>query len=156
MEAESRETLRIIDANLNRIGEGLRVLEELARLMLDDAALTQELKDMRHKMVRANWSLRRQLLQARDSTGDVGIDIEASDEKGQRSLPETVAANSRRVQEALRVMEEMAKIPGIDLDSDKYKQARFALYTIEKELLLKLLRQDKVTEADEIAGESKG
>jgi len=156
MEAESRETLRIIDANLNRIGEGLRVLEELARLMLDDAALTQQLKDMRHKMVRADWSLRRQLLQARDSAGDVGVDIEASDEKGQRSLPETVSANSRRVQEALRVMEEMAKIPGINLDSDKYKQARFALYTIEKELLLKLLHQDKVPEADEIAGESKG
>jgi len=41
-EATSGQTLRIIDANLNRIGEGLRLLEDIARLLLDDAALTQQ------------------------------------------------------------------------------------------------------------------
>ncbi|GAH95000.1 unnamed protein product [marine sediment metagenome] len=46
-EATSYQTLRIIDANLNRIGEGLRLLEDLARLLLNDATLTQQLKTMR-------------------------------------------------------------------------------------------------------------
>lgn len=137
-------TLRIIDANLNRIGEGLRVLEEIARLLLDDAALSQRIKDMRHEMVKVNLSLEKQFLQARNSEGDVGINLEASGEAKYKDIPATVVANARRVQEALRVMEEMAKNPGVPLESDKFKQARFNLYTIEKELFSKLMRRGEV------------
>lgn len=132
-------TLRIIDANLNRIGEGLRVLEEIARLLLDDAALSQRIKDMRHEMVKVNLSLEQKFLEARNSEGDVGINLEASGEAKYKDIPATVVANARRVQEALRVMEEMAKNPGVPLESDKFKRARFNLYTIEKELFSKLV-----------------
>ncbi len=138
MEIPSK-TLRIIDANLNRIGEGLRVLEDIARLVLDDAALSQQLKDMRHEMVTVDLSLEQQFLQARDAAGDVGINLEATGGEGHRDLGATVVANARRVQEALRVMEEVAKNPGVNLDSAKFKQARFHLYTIEKELFAKLV-----------------
>ena len=146
-EAISRQTLRIIDANLNRIGEGLRLLEDLARLLLNDATLTQQLKTMRHEILRGDWSFHQQLLNARDSESDVGITIEAPGDEKQRELPITVVANARRVQESLRILEELAKIPGttLKLDSEKFKQARFNLYTIEQNLLSKLLRQDKVT-----------
>jgi len=143
-EAISKQTLRIIDANLNRIGEGLRFLEDLARLLLNDATLTQQLKTMRHEMLRGDWSFQQQLLQARNSEGDVGISIEAPGEEKQRELPIMVVANARRVQESLRVLEEMAKIPEVKLNSEKFKQARFTLYTIEQALLSKLLRQDKI------------
>ena len=142
--AMSSQTLRIIDANLNRIGEGLRLLEDLARLLLNDIALTQQLKTMRHELIRDDWSFHQQLLNARDSEGDVGINIEAPGEEKQRELPITVVANARRVQESLRVMEELAKIPDTKLDPEKFKQARFNLYTIEQNLLSKLLRQDKM------------
>ena len=135
------KTLRIIDANLNRIGEGLRVLEDVARLVLDDAALSQRLKDMRHEMVKVDLSLERQFLQARNSEGDVGVDIEATGEERHKDLPATVVANARRVQEALRVLEELAKNPVVPLESDKFKQARFSLYTIEKDLFSKLESQ---------------
>ena len=57
MEAISSQTLRIIDANLNRIGEGLRLLEDVSRLLLNDGALTQQLKNMRHELVRGERSL---------------------------------------------------------------------------------------------------
>jgi len=143
-EAMSKQTLRIIDANLNRVAEGLRFLEDLARLLLNDAALTQQLKTMRHEMIRGDWSFHQQLLNARNSKGDVGISIEAPGEEKQRELPVMVVANARRVQESLRVLEEMAKIPEVELDSEKFKQARFALYTIEQALLSKLVRQDKI------------
>jgi len=145
-EAISRQTLRIIDANLNRIGEGLRLLEELARLLLNDATLTQQLKTMRHEILRSDWSFHQQLLQARNSEGDVGINIEAAGEEKQRELPIMVMANARRIQESLRILEELAKIPGTPpkLDSEKFKQARFNLYTMEQSLLSKLLRQDKI------------
>ena len=145
-EAISRQTRRIIDANLNRIGEGLRLLEDMARLLLNDATLTQQLKTMRHEILRGDWSFHQQLLNARDSESDVGITIEVPGDDKQRGLAITVMANARRVQESLRILEEVAKIPDATpkLDSEKFKQARFNLYTIEQNLLSKLLRQDKV------------
>lgn len=141
-----RPVLRIIDANLNRIGEGLRLLEDIARLVLDDSVLTQQLKSMRHELVEGSWAFQRLLLQARNAEGDVGIDIEASIEERQRELPLVAVANARRVQESLRTLEELAKSPEAapDLDPEKFKQARFNLYTIEQALLAKLSRQDKV------------
>jgi len=145
-EAISGQTLRIIDANLNRIGEGLRLLEDTARLLLNDATLTQQLKTMRHELVTGDWSFNKQLLQARNSEGDVGINIETPEQEKQRELPLMVVANARRVQESLRTVEELAKLPGITpkLNSAKFKQARFNLYSIERNLLSKLLRQDKI------------
>jgi thiamine-phosphate pyrophosphorylase len=143
MEKIPNQTLRIIDANINRIGEGLRVLEEVARLLLDDAALSQQLKDLRHEMVKVDLSLEQHLLQARNSAGDVGIDLEASGEGKYKDIPATVVANARRVQEAMRVIEELSKNPGLPLESDKFKQARFKLYTIEKELFARLMEKDK-------------
>jgi len=145
-EAISGQTLRIIDANLNRIGEGLRLLEDVARLLLNDAALTQQLKAMRHELVTGDWSFNKQLLQARNSEGDVGISIEAPEQERQRELPLMIVANSRRVQESLRSVEELAKLPDITphLDPEKFKQARFSLYSIERNLLSRLLRQDKI------------
>jgi thiamine-phosphate pyrophosphorylase len=145
-ENKSLQTLRIIDANLNRVGEGLRLLEEIARLLLNDANLTLQLKTMRHELLRTDSSFQRQLLQSRDSEADVGIDIEVQGEGQGRELPLVLVANSRRVQESLRTLEELAKIPNttFQLDIDKFKQARFSLYTIERQLLSKLLRQDKI------------
>lgn len=135
----SRERLRIIDANLNRIGEGLRILEDLARFGLNDAELTGRLKDMRHDLLTTDLDFQRRLLEARDSAGDVGAGIE---EERERDLPTAVVANARRVQEALRVLEELAKDAG--LDSERFKQARFGVYELEQALLLRLLRQDRI------------
>ena len=144
-EAISHQTLRIIDASLNRIGEGLRLLEDLARLLLNDATLTQQLKNMRHELIRGDWPFHQELLDSRDSTGDIGIDMEVPGEEKQRDLPITVMANARRVQESLRTLEELTKIPGISrkLDPEKFKQARFSLYTIEQDLIARLLRKEK-------------
>ena len=138
---DQKKILRIIDVNLNRLGEGLRFLEEVSRFILDDTALTQQLKNLRHDLVRTDIDLDRKLLEARDSEGDVGIDLEVPGESKEKGLPRMVIANSRRAQESLRVLEEMSKLPGVNLDSDKYKHARFTLYTIEKGLLAKMSNQ---------------
>ena len=143
-----RKTLRIIDANLNRIGEGLRVLEDIARLVLDAAGLSQQLKNLRHEMVRVDLALEESFLQARDAAGDVGAELKVPGESRQKDLGATVVANARRVQEALRVMEELAKNPAVSLEPDKFKRARFALYTIEKELFAGLTRRSRGGERD--------
>jgi len=141
----TEQRLRIIDANLNRAGEGLHLLEELARLTLDYAELTKQLKAMRHEIVRGDLAFNKELIQSRNSESDVGVDIEVPGEEG-RELPIIVVANARRVQEALRILEEMSRVPDktLSLDPEKFKKARFALYTIERALLSRLLRRDKI------------
>ncbi len=136
--ALSRSVLRIIDANLNRIGEGLRLLEDVARLIFDDSSLTERLKVMRHNLLSSDISFQHQLIEARDASHDVGINLESEVKK--RDLAELVVANARRVQEALRVMEELTKLSEIkaNLKSDIFKEARFDLYTIEQTLFTKL------------------
>ena len=136
---------RIIDASMNRIGEGLRLLEDVARLLLGEAGITEQLKVMRHELIRGEGPLHQQLLESRDSAGDIGVDISVPGENGQRDLPAVVVANARRVQEALRTLEELAKLPEVapHLDSEKFKHVRFQLYAIEQDLFGRLLRHDK-------------
>ena len=143
-EPTPNQALRIIDANLNRIGESLRLLEDLARLLLNDAALAKQLKTMRHTLAIKELPTKKQLLQARNAEGDVGINIEVRQQAKERDLPATIIANARRAQESLRVIEELSKVPGIDLEPDKFKRARFSLYDIERALVSKLLRRDKI------------
>ncbi len=143
-----RQMLRIIDANCNRIGEGLRVLEDIARFVLNDAQLTQKLKRMRHSLVKSLGKLGIGLLTERNSIKDVGAEIEVSSQ--QQDLPSLIRANAKRVQEALRVMEELAKLPDIslELESKDFEQGRFDLYALEQEILSKILRREKAKRVD--------
>jgi thiamine-phosphate pyrophosphorylase len=143
------QPLRIIDANINRSREGLRFLEDVARFLLNDATLSQQLRAMRHDLTGDTSLLSVELLSRRDSEHDVGADrenfIASAARQSQQSLASLIAANAKRVQEALRVIEELAKLPEISpmLDSARFSQTRFTLYTLEKELLSRILRQDK-------------
>jgi len=133
--------LRLIDANLNRISEGLRLIEDVARFILNDPGITAELKSVRHGLAAEDSRLQEALLQARDSAGDVAA--LAEEETHRQALVDIVVANSKRVEESLRVVEELAKLPEVMLDSSRFKRARFDLYRIEKSIIAKLLRQDK-------------
>jgi thiamine-phosphate pyrophosphorylase len=144
MTSVSSYQLRIIDANINRIGEGLRVLEEFARLSLNDAVLSGRLKNLRHKILHIDYKLQQRLIGARDAAGDVGVGMTVTGEDKGRDPMATIVANARRVQESLRVLEEITKEPSLGLPSPDYEKARFELYTIEKELLSRVLRQDKL------------
>ncbi len=78
MTEPSREVLRIIDANLNRAAEGLRLLEEFARLSLNDERLSRRLKEMRHVLLAVPLEMQERLIAARDAAGDVGRDMKVS------------------------------------------------------------------------------
>jgi len=132
---------RLIDANLNRLSEGLRLLEDVARFILNDATLSSRLKALRHDLLIKTESFQQTLLTARDAEGDVTA---FSKETMSRSdVNDVVTANARRVTESLRVLEEFAKLPDIDLDPMKFKRARFAIYEIEKEISGKVSRRGK-------------
>jgi len=67
-----RAFYRILDANANRAGEGLRTLEEWARFVQNDVGLTTALKQLRHDLTMTLERLpRHQLLASRDTPGDV-------------------------------------------------------------------------------------
>jgi len=158
------QPLRIVDANLNRSAEGLRVLEDVARFVLNDAALSRQLRTIRHNLADAGRSLGIILLEERDSEHDVGISKENATagpssviasrrrsnlKEEKQSYPDLISlveANANRVEESLRVLEELAKLAGLSsrLDAVKFEQARFSLYSVEKAMVAKLTRQDKV------------
>ena len=141
-----QDTLRIFDANLNRTAEGLRVLEDIARLSLNNSPISSHLKTMRHKVTQTNPTFQQELLWSRNSMNDVGRDTKVDGEPECKELATILIANARRVQESLRVLEELSKVSGMppELVSDNYKQARFSLYSLEQEMLGLLLRQDKL------------
>jgi thiamine-phosphate pyrophosphorylase len=146
----SHQLLRMIDANLNRSSEGLRVLEDVARFLLNDAELSQRLKDIRHALARETKSLSVGLLSKRDSEHDVGARMGAGYEpetkQSLQDLSGLVTANAKRVEESLRVVEELAKLPEISstLNSASFEQTRFALYTLERDLISRISRRDKI------------
>ena len=137
--------MRAIDANLNRLAEGLRVMEEAARMILDDAGLTARLKALRHDLIRGEAAFNLELLNSRDSVEDVGVELKVAGESTRKDFLTVVIANARRAQESLRVLEDLAKLPEMDekLDSDSFKQARFELYTLEQQLVQRLTRKDR-------------
>jgi len=134
----------------------LRVLEDVARFLLNDAELSQRIRTLRHNLARVTKSLSAGLLSGRDAEHDVGGQrsqnrkpvTEATSPQGFLDL---VSANAKRVEEALRVIEEMAKLPDMSslLNSADFEQTRFALYTLERDLISRILRRDK---ADRMAG----
>lgn len=136
-----KEILRILDANLNRSREGLRVCEEIERFVANDKKMTEKLKRARHAVSRSIGLLPAslaELVSARDSRGDVGKEPSALEARRKSAGAFGLfAANIERVKEALRALEETSKFLDPKL-SAVYKRIRFNVYTLEKEALPKL------------------
>ena len=122
---------RVIDANLNRLKEGVRVIEDIARYVNNDKALASKLKEIRHQ---SRIDDIQNLLGSRDSVNDVLRPTVVS-EMNRDSLESIIIANYKRAQESSRVLEELYKIVDPKL-SENFKSLRYALYQLEKENLL--------------------
>jgi thiamine-phosphate pyrophosphorylase len=141
--------LRLLDANLNRAREALRVMEDAARLGLDDAALAAALKEARHALraVAERAGIDPLGLVAwRDTPGDVGTAHTAPAERDRRTLADVAIAAGKRAGEALRVIEETAKaLPGPGPGgsggasaAEEAKALRYRVYELERRLVLAL------------------
>lgn len=126
-----KSSLRVADANLNRAREGLRVLEDSARFLREDADLSRKLKRLRHRLDFVSRRNYPKLLAARDSQRDIGA---RTKETGKRNIRGVLTANFRRSQEALRVLEEFSGIFKKNGTQD-FKNIRFSLYRLEKEFM---------------------
>ena len=131
---------RVLDANLNRAVEGIRVLEETARMFFDDTVLTVRLKEIRHNLIgiiKSQKNLDFKLLSERGSDHDLFRSVESKTERSRSDLMSIVRANSSRAREALRSLEEYIKLiyPSLSVE---FKKLRFELYDLEKELVLRI------------------
>ncbi len=132
--------LRIMDANFNRSREGLRVCEEITRFILDSAALTGELKSVRHGITGIKKGMCRAyatLTDSRDVEGDVGRRSNLKSEKKRADIADIFSANIERVKESLRVLEEFSKLIG-DKPTARFASLRFRVYDIEKSVIKRL------------------
>jgi len=123
---------RIIDANINRLKEGLRVCEEVTRFILNNRALTLQLKKLRHEIDALTRTLvpRSLLLKERSAEKDVGRKLQGNELK-RGSLKDVFFANIQRVKESTRVLEEFSKLININ-SALKFKRIRYKIYEIEK------------------------
>ena len=126
-----RAIYRILDANLDRAREGLRIIEEWCRLGLNNQPLAEECKKTRQELAQwHSWELR----QARDTPGDIGTELSHPQEEVRESIEQLLRANLSRTQEALRVLEEYSKLYEPQMAA-ACKQMRYRVYTIESNLL---------------------
>ncbi len=126
--------LRIVDAAANRAREALRVLEDHARFILDDALLSRMCKELRHGLAEALVDLPN-LLVGRDTLHDVGVAISTPTELQRGSLTAVLSANAKRLQEALRSLEEFGKLLGPSV-GEAIERLRYRSYTLEKAMIL--------------------
>jgi thiamine-phosphate pyrophosphorylase len=124
--------VRMIDACINRATEGLRVVEDFARFLLDDPHLTTLSKDLRHDLTAAMSKIPpADRLAARETRQDVGTALTASDEYRRKDASQVVAANFQRTQQALRSLEEYCKIIDANL-ARRLETLRYRTYTLER------------------------
>ncbi len=123
----SPELYRVIDANLNRLKEGIRVVEDILRYKENNKELSSKLKSLRHQ---ARIDEIKELLENRDSINDVLKSSTKSEQKRQ-NLQSIITANFKRAQESSRVLEELFKLSNIQY-SERFKTIRYELYNLEK------------------------
>jgi thiamine-phosphate pyrophosphorylase len=124
--------LRIIDANLNRAGEGLRVVEEHCRFALGDRHLTERCKRLRHDLAATLRAIPREHLHAaRQTQADVGTAVATPEEGVRGSLAHIAAANWQRALQALRVIEEYSKLVAPRVAA-QIETLRYDAYTLAK------------------------
>jgi thiamine-phosphate pyrophosphorylase len=122
---------RILDANLDRAREGLRIIEEWCRFGLNSVPLTEECKHLRQELAR--WH-RPEIWSARDTPNDPGTDLTHANEGVRQTLSQVLRVNFCRIQEALRVLEEYGKLYSPEMGA-ACKQMRYRVYILESNLL---------------------
>ena len=122
----NKNHLRLIDANLNRLREGIRVVEDIFRYIYNNKEISTKLKSLRHIARIKNYY---ELLETRDVENDV-LRESIKSEQNREDLSSILIANFKRAQESSRVLEELTKLSSIE-DSENFKYIRYELYNLE-------------------------
>lgn len=136
--SSKKTAFSIIDANINRAKEGLRVCEDIIRFTLQIKKLSAKIKKIRHEIDSQASSLApnyKTLLISRDSAADAGRRIKNKSEFKRSGLHDILVSNFKRAEESLRVLEEMSKLNSSPAASG-FKELRYKTYEAEKASIL--------------------
>ena len=136
--SEKKKLLRAVDANYNRCREGLRVVEDIFRFVIGDDVVRKKLRTLRHSLDSiAKEKFLKDSILTRDSKKDLGRRVDKLETK-REGLNDVIYVNLQRAKESLRVLEELFKVL-IPARVKDIKKARYKLYTLEKQILIKRL-----------------
>ena len=128
---EQRAIERLLDANLDRAREGLRVIEDWCRFGLERPDLVSRTKDFRQRLGRCHQA---SFKLARHTATDPAAGMAHGAQAERQGAAAVVAANCGRVQEALRVLEEFGRgLPGPL--AGEAAAIRYGLYDLEVDVL---------------------
>lgn len=128
---EQRAIERLLDANLDRAREGLRVIEDWCRFGLARTDLVSRTKDFRQRLGRCHQA---SFKLARHTATDPAAGMAHGAQAERQGAAAVVAANCGRVQEALRVLEEFGRgLPGPL--AGEAAAIRYGLYDLEVDVL---------------------
>ncbi len=122
---------QIIDANLDRAREGLRVIEDWARFGLGQEDLVIRIKHHRQILGKHHLPIYKS---SRNYIEDRCKGLTHAEQNSKNSPEKIISSNSARVQEALRVIEEFSRGHNLEL-SKTASEIRYEIYNIELELL---------------------
>lgn len=134
-----KDVYRILDANLNRAKEGLRVCEDICRFHLKEVKYAGTLNRMRHRVttvIKSSGLDQNMLLECRNIKEDVGKSFAYGPKRA--SFRDVFIANAQRVKEAFRSLEEFLKVFSAP-SSKKIQALRFSFYEFEKKIMRKFL-----------------
>lgn len=131
-----KEMNRLLDANINRVSEGIRVVEDVARFVYNQKEFSKELREKRHYLRKLFIQKDNDFLNSRDTKKDVGIEITKDSLLDKKSnIKHVVLGNFKRIQEGLRSIEEISKISCDYSISKEIESLRYSFYNLEKEFM---------------------
>ena len=130
-ETEDSRMYQIIDANLDRAREGLRVLEDWARFGLGENDSVKRIKNFRQILGKNHLEIYKQ---SRNFIEDECKGLTHKEQSKRNAPDQIISSNAGRVQEALRVIEEFARLHNHEL-SKIASEIRYEIYTLEIDLL---------------------
>ncbi len=128
---EDLRIYQIIDANLDRAREGLRVLEDWSRFGLGKENFVERIKNFRQILGKNHLEVYKQ---SRNHIEDKCKGLTHLEQINRKTPEQIISSNSARVQEALRVIEEFSRIHNHEL-SKIASEIRYEIYTLEIDLL---------------------
>jgi thiamine-phosphate pyrophosphorylase len=123
------EYLQIIDANICRVSEGLRIIEEYLRFTTQQKSLMDQFAKIRKEVNLSEKNYSQQILSRKS-------DLRFAEPAPSRKDRDTILkANFKRVEEGLRVLEEYT-------GNSFYSKKRYEVYLLEKEVLSFVLKKN--------------
>jgi len=132
---------RVLDVNANRAAEGLRTIEDVARLVHEDSIASLWAKTLRHDLASAIAKLdRSQRLAARSTETDAGTGHTTDSESVRADWKAIISAACERVGQSLRCLEEFSKLVDESIGLE-FKSLRYKSYDVLAQLELRLRRE---------------